>query len=1413
MTAVSPDIDFRQIRVHGSPASRAGGYEELSSLLIMDGIRGKVDWPAQTRFDRFGNPDGGREGRGVLANGDVWAWQSKYLFEFTDKDAAQVEKSVKRALDTEHTLKRYLVALPYDLPAGDTKTAKGAPVVSAFTRWEKKKSEWEALASAKGMDVEFVFVGQSDLTDALTSRVENAGRARYWFGASVLSTKEQQDRLTDVIAAAGRRYTPKLHVHVEAAKALEGLGRRAGWLHEIQVALAGVRRARTANWRAPEGDPALADLLAAAVASLDSADLALVTLIEAAGTTGPLPEPEHEVTAARSALDAAARGLRSHADSQGIYRGQAATTVHTIRKAQEAAKDAALMLRSGATAAARRGVLLMTGRAGVGKTHLFCDIASRRIDAEQPTVVLLGQDFDASTLTPQIGKLAQIEGTLDEVLRVLDAAGEAAGCAALLMVDAINEGAASNRWTHDLPRLVVAVDRCPNVVLAVSCRTEFVEPVVGTLDPDIPQVEHHGFAEATATAVERYTREYGLEPFAFPVLNPEFSNPLFLKLACEALSTLGERHFALGRTGLGMVIEAFLDAVNLRLSEAGRCDYDPRDRLVQKVARQVAADGTGLYRREEVKAIAEAALPGRSWSQSLFAGLLREGVFMETRDDGIHFAYQRLGDILHASLLTESSEAEVTTWLTALKPTDMWRHAGVIGALAVLVPPTFNIELPDLLPDLLPDVPLDPPAEENSLLRHEVADAFLEGLALRSPDDTTERTAQITADLLGQEDWRGNTWSALLRVACVPGHATNARWTHASLLARPLAHRDATWSEWLAARPTGPDDPVEVLLGWAWPAHGDPPTLQEDVATLGCLMLGWMLTTTVRRVRDRSMKALVAVGERNPQGFADAVRQFRTCDDPYVIEGLAAAICAIALRADDAGTVLTVADAANELIADGMPPHLAARDYLRRTAAVANRHGWAGPTWTPPYGAQWPVDTLSSETIQQMTAAPDYAYSSIWTSLTGMLGDFGTYVLKPAVENFAVGDHDALREHGARFIFSRAVDFGWTPQRFADLEEGRRFLRSGRGTEQVERYGKKYQWVGLHELLARLADTYQLQDRWGSARAPFDYSRIEELLYRDIDPTVLVRPGTGTGTDVTRLGPAPWFAPVAARFPTEVATEYPSTMDGIPDPLDLIAHVDDQGLAWLALTRHCSWTQQLPPELQALGGPTLYVWMQIRSYLIPTADVAAVKAWAADSGGQDYDGRWMAEEGEVYTVLLGTHPDSPDWDEVSGEVGPARGADDGPPPTSTLQVPFGRYGGTGTGRDTTGDISGYVPSRALNDLLDLRHGKDFTWTDASGAAVVDPSAGDNGESVLLMRRNLADLLSGNGLTLMWTVLLSKERRGDDFGRGDPHRAVVSSSATYVLDHGVVELISNPATHRVAGDTTGTPIPWTLRTGG
>ena len=74
-----------------------------------------MQWPSITQFARFGNPDGGREGKGTLPNGEVWAWQAKYLFAFDASVARQVTESISRTLDLEPTLTRYYVALPIDL--------------------------------------------------------------------------------------------------------------------------------------------------------------------------------------------------------------------------------------------------------------------------------------------------------------------------------------------------------------------------------------------------------------------------------------------------------------------------------------------------------------------------------------------------------------------------------------------------------------------------------------------------------------------------------------------------------------------------------------------------------------------------------------------------------------------------------------------------------------------------------------------------------------------------------------------------------------------------------------------------------------------------------------------------------------------------------------------------------------------------------------------------------------------------------------------------------------------------------------------------------------------------------------------------------------------------------------------------
>jgi len=598
------------------------------------------------------------------------------------------------------------------------------------------------------------------------------------------------------------------------------------------------------------------------------------------------------------------------------------------------------------------------------------------------------------------------------------------------------------------------------------------------------------------------------------------------------------------------------------------------------------------------------------------------------------------------------------------------------------------------------------------------------------------------------------------------------------------------------------ENAVAVLLDWGWPknAYDGATRLPDDVARLATLIIGWMLATPDRRVRDRATKALVSIGERGVAGLAEGLTRFAGCDDPYVNERLSAAACAVSLRAADPVTVVAIADAAATMVAGHWPRNLLTRDFLRRISVAAGAHDWEGPDWLPPYDEAWPPAAMPLEEIEEMDAPPDYRYSAIWGSVHRQFGDFGRYVIRSAIDNFDVSDGEELCTLVERFVFTRVLELGWTPEGFDEVESG----RHGGHDSPVERYGKKYQWIALYEVLGMLTDNFQIKDRWGSDD-PRPYEYPEQVVYLDIDPTVLIH---GDVSDLEE-NEQPWFAPVAANFPNEVAEGYPADLDGVPDPMDLIAVTAPGGAGWLSLVRHASWTQVHLPEISALAAPNLNVWMQIRGYLVPCAEVSALREWASgpDGGGQDWDGRWMAENADVHSRLLGAFPVSPDWDWADGGAEPRQFGDRVIP--ANLSQPVAWYGGTGTSREAAGtdEPTGFVPSRALFNLLQLRPGRDFQWPDGTGLAVQDPSVAVNEVSTLLLRRDLTECLAAAGFCLFWTVLMNKQRQDHDHVRPNDDYRWVSASASYLIDEGRIELVASKAWLCLPGVGRSTPITW------
>jgi hypothetical protein len=183
-----PEINWQQIRGKAPSGSRRDGFEELGSQLMIYG--GLVAWPDGTTFTVFGNPDGGREGRGELPGGATWGWQTKYLFTLDDAEFAQVDKSIRRVLETEPNLERYYVLLPYNRPGGDTDKKK-----SAWTKWTGHVTNWEALAAAAGRSVKFEYIGETQLNECLL-KPSQVGRLRYWFDLDAFS----DDRYREIAA-------------------------------------------------------------------------------------------------------------------------------------------------------------------------------------------------------------------------------------------------------------------------------------------------------------------------------------------------------------------------------------------------------------------------------------------------------------------------------------------------------------------------------------------------------------------------------------------------------------------------------------------------------------------------------------------------------------------------------------------------------------------------------------------------------------------------------------------------------------------------------------------------------------------------------------------------------------------------------------------------------------------------------------------------------------------------------------------------------------------------------------------------------------------------------------------------------------------------------------------------------------
>ncbi len=1202
---------FDTLRTWNGEQSRA--FEELAFQLLKESV------PLAGRAIRTGNPDGGVEWYATLKDGSEWGWQAKHVHGI-DALLTAMTASVERVAKERPNLRRLTFVISWNLATGKAGRG-GRERKSQREKYEDKVVTWQQTVAGANL-IQFDLVQGSDLLDEL-AKPQHAGRRYFWWGELVFGAQWLASRHQEQSAAAGEKYRPDLQVDVPIQEDLLALGFDQSVCVAFDRMLLDVRSglAEVRPWSKNEGAATVGFYEAVQVAANSLSATAEALSLQAGDASSALAPLVAGLEACRSAIRSAAE---HEGELQAAWRDLSVDDPKRLESPPEwtnsyhfriltVAVDTLLEWLGSTVGRSFRGrVYFLTGEAGSGKTHLLLDATRRALDSGRAAVFLTAAQFGRGNLWASVADQLGLEPVGAEVLlSAMDAAGEAAsvrGSRFVIFIDALNETTPSDFWRVNLPMLRATVAAYPHVAIAVSCRDTYVDLVLeGSEGSHYIRRSHPGFAEREIEATQRYFAHYKLEAPRIPLLTPEFTLPLFLRLYCESLSQEDRRPAPDGHQGRVAIFERYLAAklatVARRYRPSATSAYELGAATVQvRTVVDALLDELSRLGRESMSVtnaeqVAQGSLGPAGVDVTRVLGLLQEeGVLTRERlylgdgeiGEGIRIVFQAFSDFLLLKRRLSLSEdplrdAAVNSWLT----TDCsW---GVLEAATIVFPELHGVEVPDLLGIELADAPSE--LEKDGWERHHRALQLYRSLAKSLPYRRSDSISPRTIDLLNQAQaclTREEFYQVLFMLAPLPGSRLNGDRLHRYLTRRRMPQRDRDFGFATYHALSDASSPAARLARWA--AAGPYLSYDPEVIELACIPLCWLLSSPNRFMRDWVTKALVQLLRGHLDVMRTLFERFWTVDDPYVVQRMnqiayGALLRSAPAQADQAGELAGVV---LELVfARPVRPDELLLDAARNTVRWAVAHGMlpdsALESSQRPYGLKLPGPPPTEATIDarygwQEEQPEQESYSSIRLSLLRM-GDFGRYVVESGLSNFSrhrigheypkqelgrprfnksrwqkfvatlsedqklsLGDtlldpeqgvlgrlsmlqyrgggeftheqrallddlyvrpkpvNDDYPTAGARrWVFRRTLSLGWTPKLFGH-QDG--IIGRGRGREghKSERWGKKYQWMAYHELLARVADNYQASRRLGDSE---QYDGLHQIIGgRDIDPSL-----------------------------------------------------------------------------------------------------------------------------------------------------------------------------------------------------------------------------------------------------------------------------------------------------------------------
>ena len=888
--------------------------------------------------------------------------------------------------------------------------------------------------------------------------------------------------------------------------------------------------------------------------------------------------------------------------------------------------------------------LFVTGNAGIGKSHLLAAECQSLMNNQQFAVLLLaGNCYSDLPILDQLSQDCELKYSFDEFISILEMIGVEHHTCVLLCIDALNETANYRLWKTGLISLSQKIKKCTHVKLAVTYRMEYEKSVVQDAllseDEDVYRIVHTGFASNGLKASKQFFDYYRIPFTLYEYFESEMENPLFLTLYCKtyrndeaSLPTLYDRLVESANKNIFPILEKRYKLIG----------FTEDDNIVQSLVDEIS---TLVFDRKE-KNILESDLASIPfWTANdlplrPFMSLLAKENLVHTNliagNERYFFAYDQMNDYFFARSLFSHDMSDMsirkTLYEDILQVNDNnivnLSNSDVFVICCAIYAQKFGKECIDLIDEL-------PEGFEKGY----IVKSYIRSFIWRDKEYISSNVFLAVAQKykVSREDF----WNVLVGNSIKRNHPLNSDFLHTLLMSFRLSERDYYWTKYI--NEIFYDESNRLMQLVKMYSSGQSIQMSKEQARQLLILCGWLLSSSNRMLRDYTSEAMIEILRNEFDLCIVILKAFEKVNNPYIIERLYGVVFgACCKRRRKGNTVyIALAEYVYSTIFDQefIYPDILLRDYAR---LIIERFLWENPDYNgcivhekiiPPYKS-FPIEQIDEDYINKKY---DGGLWQIKSSMSfeghGMYGDFGRYVFQSALKYFDV-DEDEMYKQAMSFIIN---DLGYTNE----LDKGNNYWGYDRSeTKKVERIGKKYQWIAMHNILARVSDQCDIDT---------DYSETPkfegpwEPFVRDFDPTLNFK--------LTKSDEIPIFDEISelkkATRDEHLKVDV-SNIDSVSEWLDsdgiffaempkALILSDSNGTQWIRLSNYiCSGREQLKAE-------RLLTWSWLYAYFVTEEQFEQFQVAATDR--VDFSSsKGIGLDPQSYSVFNREYPWSPSCD-------------------------------------------------------------------------------------------------------------------------------------------------------------------------